>query len=199
MTSRTKKKFLIVIWIVIFFAVIGLGYSLYITLSSDATSTGVIACPEGTGECFWVTHTHAYIPIYACGEEVRLPFEKGPLTGPHTHEERNIIHWHDRLPYDLSTKTITVTEPLTLGAFFDALEIPFGTDRIQNFVNGDLCPNGEPGQITMFVNNATSTEFRSHIWKDQEVIVIYFDSRSEAELLEELKILDLEFPKLGRG
>ena len=99
-----------------------LGYSLYQTYQSGALRAGTVT-DTGAGY-IWTAHLHAYVPISICGEAFRLPVEVGPLTGPHTHEEKNIVHWHDKLPYDKERGAILDTRPLTLGAFFEAIGVP---------------------------------------------------------------------------
>jgi hypothetical protein len=199
MPARRKRKLKTVIWVLILFVALGLSYSLYITFQSGATQTGIIVCPDDTNECFWIAHIHAFAPIFICGEEYHIPIEKGPLGGPHSHEEKNIFHWHDRLPYDLEAHTITNIEPLTLGAMFDALDIPFNNTGIAQQTTGGVCLDGNPGTMHMFVNGKPNTEFETYVWKNKDVIVIFFDSRTETELLEFLNTLNLAFPKLGRG
>ncbi len=175
-----------------------LGYSLYKTFESGAAGSGVVTCVDDE-TCFWTAHIHAYAPIAICGEDFRLPIEVGRLDGPHTHEEKNIAHWHDKLPYDRGTKTIADTESLTAGAFFDAIEIPFDRDRIGSRRNGDLCPDGTPGTVKMFVNGTRSDEFRSYLWRDRDVIQIFFDRRTSEEIEAEIRERPVKFPALGRG
>ncbi len=192
-----KKVKAAVIWSIIVLVIAGLTYSLYATIKANP-SLGIVTCPQ-EGSCFWTAHIHAFVPISICGEEYRLPIEVGRLDGPHTHEEKNTIHWHDKLPYDQTTQSITNTEPLTLGAFFSAIEVALSDRRIADKNNGDLCPDGKAGTVKVFVNGSPVSEFREFIWKDQDVIVIFFDSRSVEEIQAELKVNPIEFPKLGRG
>lgn len=174
----------------------GLGYSLSLTLKSGAQSRGVVTCISDT-QCFWTAHIHAFIPIELCGERFALPIETGSLQGPHTHEERNIVHWHDRLPYDRTAKTLPETRPLTLGAFFDELEIPFGDRNIAGKTNGDRC-NDTTATLKMFVNGTANTDYRNYVWKNKDVIFLAFDSRSAQTIEEELRVRPLTFPILGR-
>ncbi|HEY4475108.1 MAG TPA: hypothetical protein VJB92_00035 [Candidatus Paceibacterota bacterium] len=194
---KTKNMKAAIIWPVIIILAGVLAYSLYVTLKANP-SAGVVTC-VASGECFWTAHVHAFVPISICGEEFRLPIEKGALGGPHTHEEKNTIHWHDRLPYDKKTQSITETEPLTLGAFFDALEIQFNDQSIAEKINGGRCSDGAIGSIKIFANGELITNARNHIWKDKDVIAIFFDSRSAPEIEAELKAKPIVFPKLGRG
>ena len=186
------------IFIVLLAGAAGLGYSLYITIKSGAVDAGVVSCPSA-GQCIWTAHIHAYLPISICGEDYRLPIEIGALTGPHTHEEKNIAHWHDKLPYDKKTKEIMDAAPLTLGAFFDAIEVPFNSDRIANKKNSDLCPDGSKGITKVLVNGTIVENPREYIWKNHDIIMIFFDSRTPLETERKAAEAPLTFPTLGRG
>jgi len=186
-----------IIWSLIVLVLAGLAYSLRVALQ---TGPWIITCPtEGT--CFATAHIHAYVPIWLCGEDYRLPIEVGRLDGPHTHEEKNIIHWHDKLPYDAVNQKLMETAPLTLGVFFDAMQIHFDQDGIADKRNGDACPDGTTGTLKVFVNGVLPelASMRDWIWRDKEVISIFFDGRTVAEILEALKNNPVAFPKLGRG
>lgn len=188
-----------VIAIIIILAAGGIGYSLYVTIQSGAANVGIVTCLED-GNCILTGHFHAYVPISICGNDLRLPVEKGALTGPHTHEEKNIIHWHDKLPYDKSRGTITDTIPLTLQAFFTAIEIPFDIARLGDTRNGDTCSDGKKGTFSLFLNGAPySGDPGSFTWKDKDVISIFFDSRPSSEIETWLRNNPIGFPALGRG
>jgi len=192
--KRIKQSAVLTIAVII---LLGIAYSLFITFKSGARSSGLIVCPQ-ENKCYWTAHIHAYVPIKICGEDKRLPIELGPLNEPHTHEEKNVIHWHDRLLYDNVNKKLLDPAPLTLGAFFDALKVNFNLDSILDKKNGDLCPDGT-STLKMFVNGKRNDQFRDYIWKDKDVIVLAFDSRSHEEIEAELMQNPIKFPALGRG
>jgi hypothetical protein len=194
-----KKKFVItIVWILILAAALGLAYSLYITYQSGAVEAGVITCPS-ENDCFWTAHVHGYIPIQICGADFRLPIEVGRLDDSHTHEEKNIVHWHDKLPYDPEAKAITNTRPLTLGAFFDSVNVPFDSERIADKQNGDLCPGGTAGAVSLFINGEKNEQYRNYIWRDKDVMMIFFDNVPAEAREIQLKENPVRFPKLGRG
>lgn len=174
----------------------GLGYSLYKVIAKG--SVAVVTCPTESS-CLITAHWHVYVPTEICGEYFRFSTEVGSLQGPHTHEEKNVIHWHNKLPYDKTRKTILDTAPLTVGAFFDALSIPLTPTSIGTKTNGDLCPDGKPGTVKMLVNGKSNAEFRSHLWHDREVIHLFFDSRTAEEIERVLQLKPVKFPALGRG
>ncbi len=174
------------------------GYSLLITISSGALKSGVVTCLED-GRCFWTAHIHTYIAAEACGEEKLLPAEVGPLAKVHTHEEQNVLHWHDRLAYDLQKKEILDTKPLALGSSFDDVGISFDKGNAFGLKDGDKCPDGNGGQWKMFVNGKQTDKFRDYIWQDKDVIILIFDGRSPSEIEENLRKNPVNFPTLGRG
>ena len=179
----------------------GIGYSLLVTFKSGATGGIItpITKPNGSIEYILTGHFHTYVPISICSKDFRLPTEIGPLTGPHTHEEKNIIHWHDRLPYDKVNNVLKDTMPLTLGAFFDAIKIPFDKRTIATAHEGDAC-NGKSGSVILFVNGVRyEGDPRAFVWKNKDVVRIFFDSRPLSEIEEEVKNNPIRFPSLGRG
>ena len=195
---RKKNLKAAAIWVIIIIALAALAYSLSETLKQDQ-GLGIVTCVNST-TCYWTAHIHAYLPISICGNDFRLPIEVGALNGPHTHEEKNIAHWHDRLPYDQKTSSITNTEPLTLGAFSEAVKINLDNDRINDKKNGDLCPDGTTGTLKIFVNGKYySDNIKDYIWRNRDVISIFFSSQTKEALEAELLKNPITFPALGRG
>src|SRR3989338_1027850 len=193
-----KKQYKKLAIILIIATVVGIvSYSLIVTLRSGALKSGVVTCLDN-GQCFWTAHVHSYVVIKACGEEKILPTEVGSLSKVHTHEEQNVFHWHDRLPYDNDKKEILDTKPLTLGTSFDEIEITFDKGKVFDLTDGDSCTNGKAGSWKMFVNGQSSEKFREYIWQDKDVIVFVFDDRSSSEVGQELKSNPISFPTLGR-
>ena len=193
-----KKQYKKIAIILIIATVVGIvSYSLIVTLRSGALKSGVVTCLDN-GQCFWTAHVHSYVVIKACGEEKILPTEVGSLSKVHTHEEQNVFHWHDRLPYDNDKKEILDTKPLTLGTSFDEIKITFDKGKVFDLTDGDSCTNGKAGSWKMFVNGQSSEKFREYIWQDKDVIVFVFDDRSSSEVGQELKSNPISFPTLGR-
>ena len=181
MHSKKFKRSIFIAFILL--AVVGLAYSIYIVYASGAAQRGVVVCVGN--ECYWSAHIHAEVAISICGEEsYRFPVEKGPLNEPHTHEEKNLIHFHERLLIDPATKEILDPEPLTLGAFFNSMEVAFDETQVLDSANGDPC-NGESGSVKMFVNGKPSADFRDYIWKDGDKIKIIFDERPAEQVAKE--------------
>lgn len=179
--------------------VIGIvGYSLYFTFNSGAATEGIVTC-QSPDNCFWSSHFHIYAPTQICGEELLLPVELGPLQKAHTHEEKNIIHWHDKLAYDNAAKKIIDTTDLTLGSFYDQVKIPFTSIQLDGKTNGDTCPDGTIGNWKMLVNGKPSTAYRSYEMHDRDVIWMVFDSRSMDEIVQAWNQKPIAFPASGNG
>ncbi len=195
-TKKIKKAFIVA---AVLIAAIGISYSLYIVYTSGAAERGVTVCVT-PDECYWTAHIHAEVNIGVCGDEsYRFAVEKGPLDGPHTHEEKNLIHFHERLKFDPRTKEILDPAPLTLGAFFDNMEVSFDADRILDKKSGDLC-NGQPGNVKMYVSrNWNRNEigdpagnFRDYVWRDGDVITIVFDEKPAPQVTSETQSASAE-------
>ncbi|MBI4141299.1 hypothetical protein HY484_00060 [Candidatus Woesearchaeota archaeon] len=125
-------------------------------------------------------HSHAYIDIFICGEQKDLPRSEGhdtvhgkgfvgiPLL--HTHDD-NILHLEG---------VVRNRQHVSLGAFFDALKVPFDSTKVFNTSNGDLC-NDKPGKWKMYVNSKETDKFRDYIpyniaEPQKQVISIVFDA-----------------------
>ncbi len=165
-------------WIYVGYAVVlvilgYVAYSVYYYLSTAEKVEEYEVC--AAGRCIKTFHVHADISIQLCGKKIKLPLEHGPLEGPHTHKERNYIHFHERLPYDQATKKLLDTTPLQLGVFMNEFDIRFNDRCIADYCNGDPCPEGKPGTIRMFVSDQPNSEFDQYVWHDEDKISITFD------------------------
>ncbi len=188
-------------WIIPLLAIIGIGiigYSLYATFNSGAETEGIVTCPS-PDNCFWSSHFHIYAPIQICGEEFLLPVETGSLQKSHTHEEKNIIHWHDRLPYDNVNKKIIDTSDLMLGSFFDQVNVPFSSTNLDGKTNGDTCPNGTVGTWKMILNGKPTNSFRDQELHDRDVIWLVFNNQTPDETVVAWNNQPIKFPALGTG
>ncbi len=169
--ERDWKAYLGYAAAIIFLAYVA--YSVYYYLSTAEKVEEYDVCVDG--RCIKTFHTHADISFDICGRNINLPLEKGDLAGPHTHKERNMLHFHERLPYDPNTGQLLETRPLTVGAFMNEMDIRFNDRCIAEYCNGDLCPDGKPGTVRMFINEQPNTEFGQYVWKDGDEILITFN------------------------
>ena len=92
-------------------------------------------------------HWHAKVDIFICGEYKSLEHlgtkeHHAGLPLFHTHGD-NLIHVEGR-PLRYSD--------ITLGKYFEAINIQFGNDRIMDKVNSDKCPDGKEGKLTALLN-----------------------------------------------
>jgi len=172
-SKKPKISSIITSWVALSI-LIGLAYSVVYYLESGVREQGLIICEE-SGECSLAIHIHADVEGSTCGEELKLPLQKGdPLTEPHTHNERNKIHWEGKLKVDKDTKEVTDKTPLKLGTFMDVMGVRFNDKCLGDKCNDDLC-NGKEGKLTMLVNGIPNDEYRNYIWKDGDVINLKFE------------------------
>lgn len=204
--KKPNKKLGLKIFIAI--AIVGaVGWGVYSFLQvkkQGGLNKPVVTCLND-GSCVLTAHMHSYAVIEMCGEPYYLGNEIGPLDGPHTHEERNIIHWHDKLPYDKSKEEIIDTTQIKLGTAMDNQDLAFDATTLKDKQNGSACPSGQPGTLKMFVkkNGENSFEqkenYREYIWEDKDTIALVFDEKTPEETKDRLNSQNIVFPKLGRG
>ena len=110
-------------------------------------------------------HWHVLLDIEICGEkhDIRGGKASGNMAGsdqmmygPHLlhHHNDNTIHIEGQ---------IIKKEDIALGKFFDGIDIPFDKDKVMDKKNGDLCPDGKPGVLKMYVNGQPRNDFRDYI------------------------------------
>lgn len=177
MKKRASPARKVLYGIIAVIALLIIGYMIYsvrVYQESGAEEEGLVACDPTGQQCVIASHGHADIEVNLCGEEVKFPLEKGDLSKQHTHKERNLIHWHDRLPYDKATETVTDWSAFKLGGFFEQMEMRFSSTCVGTYCNGDKCPSGNAGILKMTVNGVENNEFDQYVWKDHDKILIRF-------------------------
>ena len=132
-------------------------------------------------------HWHAYIDLNICGEKKDLPClteTSGTVHGEEFcgtpmlhHHYDNIMHIEGR---------IKNKEDIALGKFFDAINVTFDKDKILDKKNGDLCPDGKPGKLKMYVNGQPRNDFRDYIPlavqdDKKQVIKLAFETENSTE------------------
>ncbi len=108
-------------------------------------------------------HWHAYIDLNVCGESIDLPCEietSGTVHGQNFCGEHLMHHHYDNTIH--IEGLIQKKEDIALGKFFDKIGVPFDSNKILNYSNGDLC-NGKPGTWKMYVNDKPREDFRDYI------------------------------------
>jgi hypothetical protein len=108
-------------------------------------------------------HWHAFLDINICGEkrdvrggEMTGTMAESAMYGPH------LLHHHNDNTIHIEGQVIK-KEDIQLGKFFDGIDIPFDKDKIMDKKNGDLCPDGRPGVLKMYVNDQPRTDFREYV------------------------------------
>jgi len=176
-SKKPKISKIITYWIALGI-LLGLGYSAVYYLESGVIERGLIICEntnDNTKECSLAIHIHADMDGSICGEVLKLPLQKGdPLTEPHTHTERNKIHWEGKLKVDKNTKEVIDKTPLKIGTFMDVMGVRFNDKCLGDKCNGDPC-NDKVGKLVMLVNGMPNTEYREYVWKDGDRFILKFE------------------------
>ncbi|RJQ21173.1 hypothetical protein C4580_02935 [Candidatus Woesearchaeota archaeon] len=125
--------------------------------------------------CIKAYHTHFTLLVDICGERLHLPLEHGPLDNMHTHKEANYLHFHERIEYDPATGKLFDESPFILKTTMDIFDIRFNGSCLGKYCNGDVCPSGKPGRVSMTVNGEPSNAFESYRWHDEDVVRVKFE------------------------
>jgi hypothetical protein len=169
--GKSQKKQELPAWVWGMGAVVLLFGGVY-ALGKFAMSQGYGAQPEsglsgaGTGE-----HWHADYTFTACGDKRdTVPVGPGEV---HSHGDHR-IHVHPQSPATSGRLATLNTFFRTHGGSFseDSIEYP-GDGR--TWRNGDECPDGSAGTLSMTVNGEARTDAGRYIPQDGDVIDIRFE------------------------
>ena len=167
---KLKPIFWIIVALVI---VVLLGYSYLAFRESKIEQEGVVVCRENV--CEKSIHIHSTLLVSVCGKPQNLPKETGELTDLHTHKEKNTIHFHERLKVAPNGNLLDPT-PLMLD---NAVQALFNKKLTQEcfgeFCNGDSCPNGQPGKLSLTVNGKLEEKIPTFLWQDGNLIELTFE------------------------
>ncbi len=180
-------------------------YSFIQYKKTDIEEKGLIVCAnENTNtnsdtnsseKCFWNAHIHTYIPIKICDTSYSLSKFKGPLNKIHAHGDENVIHFHNKIPFDKKTNKFLET-PLKLKNIFKDLELPFSTNSLLGKKDGELCGN-VIANWKFFVNGVSQSDWENYEWKDRDIIFFVFSSQSKENIEQEINNNPLKFPSFG--
>lgn len=109
-------------------------------------------------------HWHAGLAISACGEPIPLPRPQGGSVHGQQFVGTPFMHLHAEPAIHIEG-VVRKKEDITLGRFMESIDMPFTAETLLGHTNGDLCPDGKPGTVTLLVNGARNPEL------DQKVIV----------------------------
>jgi hypothetical protein len=155
-------------WLIVLAIVIGIFFAIK-SASKTAPATAYTSGP---------VHWHAAFKLSVCGVPRDLPGpQDGSMVGPALYHHHGDNTWHIE-------GRIFKKEDIALGKFFDVHGIPFDRDQLLDKKNGDTCPDGRAGEVQMFVNGASDTQFRDYIAQStpessDQVIEIKFEPRKE--------------------
>ena len=171
---RKRKKFNIkplLTGLVIGIVFIGLGYSVSYFYQAGGEK-GFIICDEKG--CDIAVHRHSKLHMTVCGKPYHLPHEGGSLSSVHTHKKADRLHFHALTKVDEKTQELLEPEKLSIGLVFERLGIRFTDTCFTDYCNGDACPDGTSGTLSMIVNDVPNEEFNTYSYKDGDEIRIIF-------------------------
>ncbi len=125
-------------------------------------------------KCFISFHIHTYIPVTICDTAHSLAKFKGPLNKNHTHGDENVIHFHNKIPFDKKTNKFLET-PLKLENIFKDLELSVSLDELiggkiyspYSVDDGSGMCGGVKANWQVFVNGKFNQDWRNYEWKDR--------------------------------
>src|SRR3989344_2967874 len=171
LTPKTKKAFFIII------AVPAVLITLY--MAASTVYLNVISWSGGP------VHWHADFEIWACGEKLALP----KATFPSNYVGTSTLHHHD--DYRIHVEGLVVSkDDVALRSFFRVIggDLEKGRLAVPNtdvnsrnalpvleFNNGDLCPNGKPGKVKLYVKNQETGAFEENPGIDDYVLKPFYN------------------------
>ncbi len=181
-----KKRQKILTYVVLVFVLIGIGFGVYsLSFTGNSIKPGTndyIQAQLATIPNSFV-HWHADADVIVCGENKQLPLAApGSLLGTHR------MHTHDKisnagsLPNSDGNGVMHNEGNLheapfenTLGKFFQNLGIPLSENGVFNVKDGDKCPDGNVGELKVFVNDKEQQDdFFYYIPRDGDRIRVVF-------------------------
>ncbi|MEK6862001.1 MAG: hypothetical protein AABY07_08610 [Nanoarchaeota archaeon] len=116
-------------------------------------------------------HWHAELNVYICGKKVGVPEE---LPQGQHHLGLPLLHTHADGLIHIEGQ-IWKKEDITLGAYMDAINVPFANNTIIDYKNDGMCNDGKSNKIKMLVNGEESSEFRNYVVNDKDKIEIRYE------------------------
>ncbi len=115
-------------------------------------------------------HWHAKADIFICGEYKTLEH----LGTENHHAGLSLLHTHGDNTIHVEGKPFRYSD-ITLGKYFGAINIPFGADRVMDKINGDKCPDGKEGKLTVLLNRKPLENAINYSVKDGDDFEIRFE------------------------
>ena len=131
-------------------------------------------------------HWHAPYSYIVCGQrQPNFPTWEG--VGVHTHAD-GVIHIHPFTPSEEGGGARLIKWFEYGGGKLTADEVQ-APGSSKTYHNGDLCPDGRPGQVQVFVSGAKLDDLRRYIPHDGDVVRIVFGPPEEVSQLEDRTII----------
>ncbi len=119
-------------------------------------------------------HWHAGLAISACGEPIPLPRPQGGSVHGQQFVGTPFMHLHAEPAIHIEG-VVRKKEDITLGKFMESIDMPFTATTLLDRTNGDLCPDGKPGAVTLLVNGASNPELDQKAVVDGEEYELRFE------------------------
>lgn len=130
----------------------------------------VTSVPSGGTYTPGPVHWHGFLTMSACGESKSIS-TKGSVGH---HVGLPLLHTHGDDWIHIEGRIIS-KDDITLGKFFDAVDVPFGTDRFFEKRGADACNDGNPDTLKVTVNGAVIADPENYSVRDQDKIEIKFE------------------------
>lgn len=139
----------------------GVGYIAMSRTSATSNSETYTAAP---------VHWHATLSMSTCGVSETI----SDLGDQNLYEGLPLLHTHgdDRIHVE---GRIIKAEDISLGRFFDSINIPFDTDRFMDKQGTDACNDGSSDSLHVTVNGSEIPDPRNYVVKDGDQINVRFE------------------------
>ncbi|MDH5596589.1 MAG: hypothetical protein OEY44_00670 [Candidatus Peregrinibacteria bacterium] len=153
--------------VLIVLLIVAIGYLVKMSIDeykSQAEAMGIVVCSEEG--CIKTMHIHSDVEFDLCGQSLTLPRETGPLSGLHTHKEKNYLHFHDEVQLNSDTKEQLFEKRLSIQELLEIFQIEAG----------DYCGDSEV-KTRVIVNDLEPEDGLEYNWKDGDNIKLIFEAQ----------------------
>jgi len=114
-------------------------------------------------------HWHATPLISVCGENIPIP-----VTVPGRHLGTPLLHTHEDKQIHIEGNVSSPSE-ITLGLFMANVGMKFSSTKLIDKSNGDVCSNGQVGQVKLLVNGVENNEFENYVIREGNTLEMKFE------------------------
>ncbi len=165
--SKEKKNYLFYggVAAAIVAVLVGGYFALPILTQSSASGAVVNNSPPPAGVNIGdPIHWHPLFYVTVCGKPYQLPAETGPMPGIHTHVDMPKIH----------AETIYDPAKFILGEAMKDIGIKFDKGVLLNKKDGDICPDGTSGKVTVKSDGKLVEDYMNLPLRDGQNIEVNF-------------------------